>query len=120
PAVMVMTPAARKASTKTVSTTQADRPVIAVTWGRLVGSGVCSRVCAMSLNIASKLDVSAEVSQPRIWFISQSMSGAQNALEGGQDDRGEQRQRVADPGALEGALGPLDLGRVTAGHQVPD
>src|SRR5437667_5809948 len=117
---MVMTPAVRKARTKTVSTTQAARPVIAVTCGKVVGSGVCRRVWAMRVNIASKLDVSAEVSQPRIWFISQSMSGAHDAFDDGQQDRGEQRQGIADPGRLQRAFSPLDLRRIPAGHQVPD
>ena len=54
PARMVIAPAATNARTNTLSTTQAERPVTACTCGRVVTSGVDSRMLAMALNAASK------------------------------------------------------------------
>ena len=44
---------------------------------------------------------------------------ADQGLEHGHDDRRQDRQPVADGGRLQRGLGLLHLGRVAAGHQVP-
>src|SRR6266511_4270298 len=106
------------ANTKQTLTTITDRSVIAVTCGRPVTSGVTNKPPPNSPHSALSVARTAFASQSMTPSISQPTSGAEDVLEDGQDDRGEQGQAVADAGRLQRAFGPLHLGGVTAGHQV--
>src|SRR5690348_10818307 len=110
---MTVIPAVMMARMNATLTTVSALLVIAWTCGRVVTSGVVNAVLASSDHstlIASRVTPTRKLS---IWVANQAtMSGTQDVLEDGQDHRGEQRQRVADAGGLQAALGAFDLGGV--------
>src|SRR5258708_2681650 len=107
------------ANTKPMLTIITDLLMIAGTCGSVVTSGV-EKAGADSIPHSSlMISKIANANQLIAPLISQpAMSAAQDVLQDGQDDRGQQRQPVADPGGLQGAFGTLHFGGIPAGHQV--
>src|SRR5262245_18332747 len=114
-----MIPAVMIARMKQALTITMALPVMAVTCGMVLTSGVVNAVLVSRPHSALRAAWIASANQLTAPLsIQPTMSAAQDVLQDSQDDRGQQGQGVANPGALERALGPLDLRGVTAGHQV--
>src|SRR6266540_4260447 len=98
---------------KQALTTISDLAVMAVTCGKVLTSGVVKAVVASRPHSIFRIARIALANQVIAPLISQAtMSAAQDVLQDGQDDRGQQRQAVADPGGLQGAFGALHFGRI--------